>query len=614
MAAWHCLALIRPLDPASGQRVDVRVASAQLRGITGLGGMKWAPAMIEAPKLSWQLFDGDFSSPISVGNADIALSLKVLVATHEHPDAARYYWQGAPVTLWLGKVGETWPWRTYFEGEVGNASPKDNRVTLAAAVNGEAFEVDVLPTTYAGTGGAEGDTNLTGQVKPLALGWPQNVQPVLINAVDSIYQFSAYGPIEAVTMLYERGSEFGAADANYASYSALQAATIAPGKWATCLAEGLVRLGAPEYGVITGDIKGHAVGGTAPRRAGDQIALLADLAGVDPDRLADASLTAMDSDAPYNGSRMLTEQITFFAAARRMALECNYQAGIWLDGRFFVAKPDLDRQEAMTLHAQGKRMPQVAEAQEENVSRPYWKVTFGAERSFRVHAPDEIASGGYNWRGAYVSTASYRKDDVVFADDGRAFAYINATMASGNAPPAAPATSNTYWAVIGEATEGAPSGTTVAGRDADDVASTIAAGGGVDDDQVSTTAIIAEAVTTKTYAFTAGSVSITSGGYTYQEVQSATITTFGEDVEIDVYFELFVVDNCKYQYRILRDGTPLIDLGPITVSTNDGPPAFFRYVDSPAAGTYEYTLEVACNDATDINVLNRGLSAKEIKR
>ncbi len=138
--------------------------------------------------------------------------------------------------------------------------------------------------------------------------------------------------------------------------------------------------------------------------------------------------------------------------------------------------------------------------------------------------------------------------------------------------------------------------------------------GTIKTDKVLTVSMIAEAVTTKTYAFTAGSVNITSGSYTYQEVQSATITTTGEDVEIDAYFEIYVIDNCKYKYRILRDGVQVIDLGPVTVSTADGPPAFFRYVDSPAAGTYKYTLEVGVNDAGDIDVLNRGLSAKEIKR
>lgn len=138
--------------------------------------------------------------------------------------------------------------------------------------------------------------------------------------------------------------------------------------------------------------------------------------------------------------------------------------------------------------------------------------------------------------------------------------------------------------------------------------------GTIADNKVITTSVTDGAITTKAYAFTAGSVNITGGSYTFQEVQSATITSVGSDIEVDASFAINVIDNCKYKYRILRDGTPLVTIGPITASTSDGPAAFFRYVDSPAAGTYEYTLEVAVNDAGDIDALNRGLSVKEIKK
>lgn len=610
MAAWHCLALITPLDPVSGERVPVRVASAQLRQITGLGGHKWAPAMVQPPKLTWQTFEGDFSSGISVGNADISLSIEALAQTREYPDASRLYWPGAKVTLYLGKAGAPWPWATFFDGEVGAASGKGRRITLSAAVNGEEFEREILTATYAGTGGVEGDANLTGQVKPLALGWPQNVEPLLINAVDSIYQFSAYGAIEAVTTLYERGSAYGAAAANYASYSALQAASIANGKWATCLAEGLVRLGAPAYGVITGDIKGHAVSGAAPRYTGDQIALLADLAGVNSARIASASLAALDNDTAMNASVMLTEQTTFLAAARMMALRCNYQAGIWLTGKFFVAKPDLDRQEVMTLHAQGKRMPQVVEAQEENVSRPYWRVTFGAERSWRVHAPDEIASGGYNWRGTYSATASYRKDDVVYATDGRAFVYINATMASGNAPPALPSTSNSYWTEWSKATNGAPSGTTVGGLDADTVAGTINTDGTISTGNVVTDSVVDGAITTRARAFTSGTVALTSAT-TWYDLQSITVTVSsqGEEVDIDCDLQWVITDNCRVTLRLKRDSTVIFTTDDYAVNTSDNPTASFGYTDDPGAGTYTYTVQAYCNDASNASAKYRRMRA-----
>lgn len=614
MAAWHCVALITPYDPVLQVRREVRVSSVQSRIATGLGKQRWFPAIVKPPVIAWQGFEGDFSTSVSPASTSMEISLLALADDPSFTNAARFFWRGADIEIFAGRTSDPWPWRSMFKGQVTADGIDGQKLTLQASVNSDVFEADVLTATYAGTGGVEGGDDIKGRLKPLALGWPQNVEPVLINAVYSIYQFSAYGPIEAVTALYERGSDFGSADADYADYAALQAATVPDGGWATCLAEGLVRLGAPEAGVITGDLKGHEVDGAAPRLTGAIISLLASLAGVDPQMLVQESLDSMDAAVPYPVSIHLTQKVSFAEVARRMVLPCNHQAGVSALGEFYVAAPDLGKPERITLHAQGKRMPQVAKVRELGVSRPYWRTVMGAARCWRVHAPDEIAWGGYTYRGKYEATAYYKSNDLVFADDGRAFIYVNATPGSGNAPPALPATSNSYWSEHSPATVGAPSGTSVGGRDADDVASTIADGGGVADDQVDTPAVVDEAIVTKTYAFTSGAVTITSGGYSYQEVQSATITTSGEDVEVEFGTEINVIDNCKYQYRILRDGTPLIDIGPITVNTNDSPYAFLKYVDSPAAGTYEYTAEVACNDANDIQSLNRAMFLKEIKR
>src|SRR3546814_5057931 len=58
-----------------------------------------------------------------------------------------------------------------------------------------------------------------------------------------------YGNTTAITKLMEGLDDRGAAVANYASYTALAAAidtgVVAPGRWATCVAAGLVGLGAP---------------------------------------------------------------------------------------------------------------------------------------------------------------------------------------------------------------------------------------------------------------------------------------------------------------------------------------------------------------------------------
>ena len=386
--AHHCLARIAPLHRTTGDRPQIHVSSANLREITGLDGKVWEPAMVSAPSLSIRLFNGDFQAAVEPGTASLPIHIGALKATY--PTVDECAWAGAEVEIWAGVAGEAWPWQQIFRGQVKGFDRKIQVLNLTAET---AFDdKDVLTANYAGTSGAEGDTDLANKLKPLVLGWAKNVEPLLINAVDSVYQFSAYGPIEAVVTLFERGSDFGAAVADYASYALLVAASIAPGRWGTCLAEGLIRLGAPAFGVITGDIKGHTIAGATPRLSGAMITALAGLAGIDTARIETLTLDAMDVAAPYPISIVLTDQTKFTEAARAIALPCNHQAGISLLGNFFVLAISLSGTPSLTLDAQGQALPQIVESTEQEVSVPYTKTIMGADRAWRVHSADEVAT------------------------------------------------------------------------------------------------------------------------------------------------------------------------------------------------------------------------------
>ncbi len=443
MPIMHCLARIRPLHKATGTRLDIHLASASLKEITGLNGVVWEPAMVSAPVLNMRVFNGDFQAAVEPGSASLPINMHALKLSYPLADACA--WSAAHVDIWAGEAGQAWPWPQVFSGKVAGWDRKGQVLSLTAETTFE--DKNVLTATYAGTGGIEGGADLKGRVKPLALGWPQNVEPVLINAVDSVYQFSAYGPIEQVTKLYERGADFGAAVADYADYAALVAATIAPGKWATCLAQGLVRLGAPAYGVITGDIKGHKVGASAPRLTGALINALATISGTSTGSIETASLAALDAAAPYPVSAMITDQVKFSDAAKGLALPCNWQAGISLLSKFFVMPVTLSGAAALTLDAQGRSDPQVIESAERDVGPPYYKTIMGAARAWRVHTADEIAfQAPLIPRGDYSASEIYREGNWVTSPDGSTWVYINTAAASGNAPPTWPTTSNAYWA------------------------------------------------------------------------------------------------------------------------------------------------------------------------
>lgn len=438
----HCLARIRPLHKATGTRIDIHVSSASLRQITGLNGVVWEPAMVAAPVLNMRLFNGDFQAAVEPGSASLPINMTALKQSYPTADACA--WSAAPVDIWAGEAGQAWPWTQVFSGKVSGWNRRGQVLSLSAET---AFDdKNVLTGTYAGTGGAEGSLDLKGKVKPLALGWPQNVEPVLINAVDSVYQFSAYGPIEAVTKLYERGSDFGASIGDYANYTALVAASIPPGRWATCLAQGMIRLGAPAFGVITGDLKGHKVGASAPRLTGAIINALATISGTSSAFIESASLTALDAAAPYPVSAMITDQVKFSDAAKGLALPCNWQAGISLLGKFFVMPVTLAGSPALTLDSRGRSLPQVIESAEQDVSPPYFKTILGAAQSWRVHTADEISfTASLILRGEYVPGKAYREGHIVTSADGSAWLYVNPVASSGNAPPSWPTTSNAYW-------------------------------------------------------------------------------------------------------------------------------------------------------------------------
>lgn len=437
--ALACLAVIHPLDLNTGLRRPVRLASAQDRRITGLGGNTWEPAMLGAPSLSLSLFDGDFTVAASVGGAQFKVAEETLRRGKINLNPVA--WNGAPLTIYAAEPGTMWPWPAVFTGSVREFSREGSTMAISAEIDTEAFDRNVLTLEYKGTDGSEGGADLKNRVKPLIIGRVKNAEPVLIDVNNSVYQFSAYGPIEEITSLFERGSDYGSSIGDFTSYTTLITATIPAGKWGTCLAEGLVRLGAPAAGVITADLRGHAVDGVTPRLTGDVIQTLAAVAGVDAERIDRASLDAMDIALPYPIGIQITQQETLIDVARRLALACNHQAAISLLGSLFVATPDFSRTETLAIDRDGRTLPQVLESTEQPVSVPYWKHVFGAAKNWRVQTKDEIAFyAELIEKGLYNPDITYREGNIVSMEDGSRFLYINTTPTKGNAPPNA-----TYW-------------------------------------------------------------------------------------------------------------------------------------------------------------------------
>jgi hypothetical protein len=460
----HVLVEMTPLDPVTGTRVMLRAASRQDRSITGLNGVSWIPAIgaEQMPVLTLPLFQGDFEEGQDVAPGSCSFSAQINALVSQNANATRFNWAGAAVKVYGGYSGQAWPWTQIFEGKVRTYGAKKNTLSLSADVNREPFEKKVLTALYAGTGGAEGGADLKNKPKPLCIGRCRNLEPVLINVVDNIYQFHAYGPVNAVTQLYERGGIKDGFAADYATYAALQAATLPNAGWATCLAQGMIRLGAPSYGVITADIDGDKPSAWLSK-SGEILSRLAAIAGTPSGNIDSASLTALDATVATLTSGggiiglYLTEQTTVYDVAKRIAKPLNSVAGISFLGKLFVCRVVMGAPQ-FTIDVAGKQKiiiggteyGAVYDSAEETTGAPFKRIEFTARRSWRVHSYDEIATyATIVQRGDYAAGTIYREGNIV-QNQGASWYYINTVDGSGNAPPTLPTTSNAYWTIFAD--------------------------------------------------------------------------------------------------------------------------------------------------------------------
>lgn len=570
--------LIRIDATTEGADYPLFLASVDVPELCHLDGQAWESNIARLPTLSYDFFGGAFDGQIGAPQMSFTVSVDGIEGFFDRAYA------DARVRFWEGEVGDPFHLFTLvYDGLIAaNPDVRDGIASFTARTDAAWLDVPLL-SLYEGTGGVEGDADKTGQVKPLVFGSVRFADAALIDAVNLIYQVHD-GAVDDITATYDRVASLGTSSGDYASFSALEAATVPAGGWATCLALGLVRLGAPPDGRVAFDVEN----GTG--LPGAVIEAVAEVAG------GEVSLSNLDTECPYALQIQLGGQTTAREVIQSIADSIGAVAGMTWTGDLFVQPLAIDADPVDELDAEGGSDIAVAEVSELTIAAPYWRLATEAERSFVVYALSEVASG-YQFRGTYASATEYRVDDVVFAADGRAFAYINATPDSGNAPPALPATSNSYWSLFGGATVGAPAGTSVAGRDAEDVAgtvaagggvastsnvagrdatdiaNTVAAGGGVDVDQVSKTSIKANAVTAPYYVATGSQVMSTSTGrQAITGLSWSANIPIGEGLDVDLNLMPLWSGNDGTRFSmdayLLRDGVDVETFGQV-MDTND---------------------------------------------
>lgn len=320
------------LDAGAGTRTKLRLTNANDPRVTMLNDQKWIPAL-GVPSLDAEsYFDGNFQQGVARPSATFTASLSAL--RRHYPAVMGFHWEAAPVAMWHGDAGQPFSqWQKVFTGRVTDFPTVEGNFNIKADAENAGLASNVLTQTYTGSGGSEGTIDLAGRPKPWLAGQCLNVEPVVIDQVYNVHQFHGYGPILAVDALWERGSTFGPSLGDYPSYAALVAATVPEGRWATCLAEGMIRLGAPPFGVITGDVRGDNPATGYIETTGAVLMRIMANAGMTTADYSAPSFGALDSDLstwPNQGKIgiSITAQETVESLVARMVAPCNAVAQV----------------------------------------------------------------------------------------------------------------------------------------------------------------------------------------------------------------------------------------------------------------------------------------------
>ncbi len=173
----------------------------------------------------------------------------------------RRYVAGRRIVLKMGLDGAAYDdYFTVFDGVASGIHVEEGVVRVYLRDGTYKLEVPAQSTVYGGTGGLDGTEELRGKRAPRLFGYCKNVKPAFVNPTLKLFQVND-GPVQAITAVYSMGKAV-TFDQDYADAATLMAASVTPGRYATCIAAGLFRVNFILEGDITADVEGDNTGGT----------------------------------------------------------------------------------------------------------------------------------------------------------------------------------------------------------------------------------------------------------------------------------------------------------------------------------------------------------------
>jgi hypothetical protein len=288
---------------------------------------------------------------------------------------------GRPVRVLQGPRGGPFSaFDTIFKGTTSAWRQADD-AQISAGVRDASWQLDVPVTrpTYAGSGSLEGGSDIKGKFRPLAFGELYNIQPVLVDAANLVYQFHSRAAL-AVTGCYDGGVAFTPAG----DVADITAASVSPGQFKTQLSGGYVKLGTAPTKTLTLDVKGDAPAGAYIDRAAEiAFRVLHDFQGLDDSWFESHTFDALRLDIPGAiGIYVGIEAITATEVIDQIMAGVN---GWWCSNRLGgieVGRTSLPLEKPRARLAVKDILDFDMVPLPEAIDPPYWRVRVGYRRNW----------------------------------------------------------------------------------------------------------------------------------------------------------------------------------------------------------------------------------------
>lgn len=431
---------IQPYDIQGAARIDVRIGSSSVADAYGLGGVAWAPSLTERPQMSFETMSADLDGKVMAGRSRFSFNMRGAGIQDR-----QLKWVGAPTKIYSASALK-WPAVTELDGIVVEQAVDDDTgiCTLSVEASTDFLEGPLLIVEFDGSGGLGGDADMRGTFAPAGFGPCENIEPVWFDKTRWIGMIDGYYNTTAITRLMEGLDDRGASVGDYANYAllalAIDSGAVAPGRWATCIAQGLVGLGAPPVAPIGVNATfGYSKVGSIMKR------VLLTHRGVVVGNIDGAAFDQMDVDVPYTAHYWTKDQRDCKDLLEALARSINATPLVTFQNKVTVSRAVVSAPVAELVKG-GAVPPRVLDVKNLPMTKPVWRLRARSARPANVLTYDQVLfKDTIEDKGQYDAGETYRAGHIVWKADKSSWLYINDTPTAGNAPPNWPVTANAYW-------------------------------------------------------------------------------------------------------------------------------------------------------------------------